>query len=356
MLAPVVVVRVAILAIGAIAGHIRGDAPTGLPDWLRVWYWWDTPHYLHIAQQGYVATANTAISAWAAFFPLYPALIRVGSLLVPPLPAAMLISFVATLAAAFGLYRLVLRDGDDRPMARRAVLALNLFPTSFALVAPYSESLFLALSIWALLAARLDRWATAGILGLLAGLARVQGWLLGPVLLVEHYLRRGLRPRMLWAFAVGLAPLILMGIDQVAYGDPLFFLKVQADHFYHHFEPPWSVIGALVRGVANQSGGPNWPMIYLAPLASIILLALVAGWLSRRRQVTYAAYAWLALILVASTSWPISAPRYVGAVFPLFIALADVGRWRWLWLPGAVISTALLVGFTVLFVRGGWAF
>ena len=202
---PVVVVRVVLLVIGALAGGLLGappaDAPTDLPEWLRVWDRWDGPHYLAIAAHGYDPNGDPAL---AAYLPLYPTLIRIGALVVPPLLAAMFISFVATVAAAWGLYALVLRDGGDRAMGRRAVLALTLFPTSFALAAPYAEALFLALSIGAVLAARVDRWAQAGVLGLLAALARLQGWLLGPVLLVEHLDRRRFGRAMLWAFAVAL--------------------------------------------------------------------------------------------------------------------------------------------------------
>lgn len=351
---PVLAVRMIIHVVAALTGHVRTDSPAGLPDAIRVWYAWDTPHYLDIARAGYDPGGDLAL---AVFFPLYPALIGVVSLVVAPLAAAMLISFVATLAAAFALYALVLHDGGDRPMARRAVSAMVLFPTSFALVAPYSEALYLALSIGAILAARLDRWAGAGLLGLFAALARVQGWLLGAVLLVEHFARHRLRPRMLWALAVGVGPLVYLAINQLAYGDPLFFMGQQADHFFHHFEPPWVVIGSLIDGVASPRRA-DWAILYLAPLASFILLAAVVYWsfLSDRSRPAYAAYALLSFLVLASVSWPISAPRYVGAIFPVFIALADLGRHRWLWVAAMGASGALLLFFTTLFVRGSWAF
>ena len=358
VLAPVVAVRIGLLVLGGLLGPALAvapaDVPAGLPEWIRVWDRWDGPHYLDIAAGGYDPAGDRAL---AAFLPLYPALIRLGSLALPPLLAAMLVSFLATLAASLALYALVLRDGGDRAMARRAVLALNLFPTSFALVAPYSEALFLALSIGAVLASRLDRWAGAGVAGLLAALARVQGWLLGAVLLVEHFHMHRLGPRMIWALAVGLGPLAWLAINEVAYGDPFFFVGQQAGHFYHSLTAPWLVIGDLVAGIASGHD-PRWPMIYLAPLVAYGVLGGVAIWSvrARRSRPAYAAYAILALVVLASVTWPISAPRYVGAIFPVFIALADVGRNRRIWLATMAVSGALLLVFTVMFTAGGWAF
>jgi hypothetical protein len=353
---PVVAVRIVLLAVAGVVGPAFGrmaDLPAGLPDWLRVWDRWDGPHYLEIAARGYDPGGDPALSA---YLPLYPALIRAGSLVLPPLIAAMLVSFLATLAASWALYALLLRDGD-RGLARRAVLAMNLFPTSFALVAPYAEGLFLALSVGALLAARADGWARAGLLGLLAALARVQGWLLGPVLLVEHVARHGLGRRMWWALLVGIGPLVVLAIDQAAYGDALFFLRQQAGHFSHSLEAPWVVIGDLLAGIARHDD-ERWPMLYLAPLVAYALLAGVAVWSLRARRSgpAYAAYVLLALLALTSVTWPISAPRYVGAIFPVFIALADLGRGRRLWLATMAASSALLVIFTGVFAAGGWAF
>jgi len=281
--------------------------------------------------------------------------------------AAMLISFLATVAASLALYALVLRDGGDRAMARRAVIALNVFPSSFALVAPYAEALFLALSIGAILAARVDRWAQAGVLGFLAGMARVQGWLLGPVLLVEHidghrfaghrFARHRLGRRMLWALTVGLAPVLFLGINALAYGDPLFFLGQQAGHFGHSLVAPWQVIGDLLIGIGRHDD-PLWPSLYLAPLVAFAVLGAVAVWSLRSAcsRPAYATYVLLALVVLASVTWPISAPRYVGAIFPVFIALAAVGRHRRLWLAWVTLSSVLLVGISVIFVAGGWVF
>jgi hypothetical protein len=377
---PVLAIRVGLLAIGGLVGPPLGravglmqDLPQDMPDWLAVWDRWDGPHYLAIAAGGYDRHGDPAL---AAFFPLYPAAIAALGVLLPPLVAAMAISFLATLGASLALYGLVLRDGGDRPTARRAVLAMNLFPTSFVLVAPYAEALFLALSIGAVLAARVERWIGAGFLGFLAALTRVQGWLLVPMLAVEAVLRartpepegavsgdgvdrRGpLVVRLVWAFLPVGGIVMLFAINAVSYGSPTFFLGQQADHFFHHLDWPWVVIGDLVRGTLDRAD-PLWGLVYLAPLAAYALLAAVVLWAVRspRSRPAYPAYVALAFLALVSVTWPISAPRYVGALFPVFLALADLGSGhrRW-WLAWLALSTIGLVGFTINFVAGGWAF
>src|SRR3954471_3861459 len=130
---------------------------------------WDSSWCLGIADTGYSDTGRTA------FFPLYPLLVRAGGWIVgSPLVAGVLISgacLVVALAALHELTRLELGDGP----ARWTVLALALSPMSFFFSAVYSESLFLALSAGALLAARRERWWWAGVLGPAAAVARPQG-------------------------------------------------------------------------------------------------------------------------------------------------------------------------------------
>ena len=62
--------------------------------------------------------------------------------------------------------------------ARRTVVLIAFFPAAVFFSAAYTESLFLALSVGVLLAARRERWALAGALGALAAATRSMGVLL----------------------------------------------------------------------------------------------------------------------------------------------------------------------------------
>ena len=117
---------------------------------------WDSVWFLAIADGGYDDGAREA------FFPLYPLLVRIaGAPLGSALIGGALLSTALLGVALVLLHRLVALD-HDRAVARNAVLVTALFPMSFFFSAVYSESLFLALSIGAVYAARRERWAWAG--------------------------------------------------------------------------------------------------------------------------------------------------------------------------------------------------
>lgn len=349
-------IRVCLLAAAPIAVTLVGDERARARDLLQIWNAWDTPHYLAIASGGYDPAGDPAL---VAFFPLLPILIRLGSALVPPLAAGLLISYLATVAAAIGLHRLARLDGGSDGIARNAVLALNLAPTSFALVAPYTEPLFLALVIWAFVRARRDDWLGSGVLGLLAALTRLQGVLLLPALAVEAWARhRRLRLRMAPLLLVALGPLIYVGLNWLAYGDPFFFVGVQQTIFFHRAAPPWEVLTDLWRGVTGVRWGQEWALVYVAPLVAFIVLAAVFAWtlVSRRSRASYAFYTGLTLLSLAMLTWPISTPRYLLGVFPLFLAIAGPAQRPWIGIPLLVGSVALLLVFLAQFSVGGWAF
>src|SRR3954470_15721698 len=138
---------------------------------------WDSVWYLTIADSGYGDS-----TARAAFFPLYPLLIRaVGTVFggshAALLIAAFLVSLAAFVAALVLLYRLTELELGRR-LARPTLLLLAVFPAAVYFGAPYSESLFLLLAVGAFYSARTDRWAWAGACAGLASATRSAGLLL----------------------------------------------------------------------------------------------------------------------------------------------------------------------------------
>lgn len=350
-----IVIRAGLMAFAVAALAVAGEGGLGGRDALSIWNAWDAPHYIGISQYGYGPAHDPAE---IAFFPLVPLLIRAGSLVLPPLVTGMLASLLATLAAGIGLYRLVLLDGDRRT-ALGAVLALNLFPTSFALIPPYSEPVFLCLVVWSFYLARRGGWGGSAALGALASAARLQGLFLAPSLAVEYLAQcRRLGVGILWLLLVPVGTLVYLAVNQVAFGDPLYFLAVQREHFFHSAAPPWEVLGRLVDGIAGQSPTIDWATLYLAPLLAFGVLLATAIWTlaSRYSRPSYAAYAWLTLLTLTTLTWPISVPRYLLGVFPLFIALGRLAHRPVLGGLLLAVSVILLGFLTLLFVQGAWAF
>ncbi len=350
---PIVAARVVMLLFGwlALAVFFPGGLGHGL---LGIWNQWDGPHFLEVAATGYGPPTDPAR---IVLFPLYPALIAVGSLAVPPLIAAMAISLAATVAAGVGLYRLVRLDGPDR-LARMTVAAMIAFPTAYALVAPYSESLFLALSVWAFLAMRDDDPRMAGILGALAALTRIQGAFLLPALAVEYLIvRRRLDRDFLWVLFVAAGIAVYLGINVVYFGDPLHFIVAQETWFHVHNTLPWVAVQGLVNGTLTGQPSEGWVTTQVAPLVSLVLVGAVMVWTirSRHSRPGYAVYTAISLLAFASLSFPISVPRYLLGVFPIFIALGS--GFRSTLGQVALFASILLLGLlTTLFVMGHWAF
>jgi Gpi18-like mannosyltransferase len=345
-------VRGIVLAFAVVAVMVleAGSLPGGSV--LQIWNRWDAPHFFEVAATGYASPALIVL------FPLLPALIRIGSVVTTPLVAGMIISFASTLAAAAGLHRLIRLD-DSRSTARWAVLVMSIFPTAFTLVAPYSEAPFLAFTVWSFVAARERRWPAAGAFALLAGLTRIQGAFILPALIVEYWLaERRVGRDATWLLLAAGGPLIYLAINLIAFGDPLFFLGVQREVFKVTTVAPWTALASTWNGILSVEPGRPWVTVYLAPFVAIILLAATTLWtiVSARSRPSYAVYTGLTLLSFLTLSWPISVPRYLMGVFPMFIVAGGLGRRAWLGFPLFVASVLLLGVCTALFVNGQWAF
>jgi hypothetical protein len=270
----------------------------------------------------------------------------------------MVVSFVGTLAAAAGLYRLVRMD-ENRSTARWAVLAMCLFPTAFTLVAPYSEGPFLAFTVWSFVAARERRWPAAGVFALLAGLTRIQGAFLLPALIVEYWLaERRVGRDASWLLLAAGGPLIYLAINYATFGDPFYFIEIQRTVFKVSTVAPWVAIANAWNGVMVLEPSRMWATVFLAPFVALCVLAGTTLWtiFSKGSRPSYAVYTVLTLLSFLTLSWPISVPRYLMGVFTIFIVAGGIGRRPSIGPPVFAASVLLFGLSTALFVTGHWAF
>ena len=356
--AMVLAIKALVLVFGAMAFQAtNGERVRTFTRLLSIWNQWDGHQYLLIAQHGYAASGDQRLAL--AFFPLYPWLIRLTTMVVrDDVLSAFLISTVASVAAGVMLARLVEID-YPRLLARRAVWFLFIFPTSYFLHADYSESLFLALVLAAFIAARCERWCAAGVVGALAALTRPNGILLLPALGADAFCQWWDTGRFNWRWLW--AGLILTGIAGyllVNYritGDPLAFLSVQREHWSHTLVAPWSSIRV------NLDIARDWDPAQAAIIGTQVLFylavglagAIAAAFLLRP---SYALWMGLNWLFVSTQSWDISAPRYTLMMFPLFILLAGLAHRRTCNTAITVWSLLWLGLFASEFVRGHWAF
>ncbi|RAK43056.1 dolichyl-phosphate-mannose-protein mannosyltransferase [Actinoplanes lutulentus] len=140
---------------------------------------WDARWYMLIAGQGVEGPVGAVDENGVPylnrlmFFPLYPWLARPFAALpfVSPMVACLIVSAISAVAAAWGLY-LIGRHVHDHRVGIMLVAAWAVAPAALTQNGGFSESLFTALSAWALYAVLKHRWLLAGLLAGLSGLSR----------------------------------------------------------------------------------------------------------------------------------------------------------------------------------------
>jgi hypothetical protein len=362
-------IGLSLLALAGVA-LLPGLDPVDVPGWpahpttpgwhnlVTSWERFDALWFLRIATAGYVDGDGSA-----AFFPLYPLTIRAVSPLMGghPLAAAFLVSNAAALGAMVALYFLTASEFDET-VARRTVLYLAVFPTSFFLLAPYSESLFLVLVLVSLWAARRSRWWLAGAAAALAAATRNLGVLLVLPLVVEavHQSRERRRSPVMPLVAsvgamVGLAA--YLGYWEVVSGDALAPIHQQAT-WLREFSFPWvSVLRATDVAFAFVGVYPGGYHLMDWLLVTPALVAAV--WVALRTRPLYGVYTWAGLLAPLSFIFEprpyMSLPRFLLPLFPiLWTGAVWAGRRRGVHEALVAVSAGILGLFTVLFVN--WYF
>ena len=353
-------VKFVVLLFGAQAfTAARNQRLASLYEWLVIWNQWDAPHYLDLARDGYVSGGVQA--RWIVFYPFYPWLVRACAFVLGDhLLSAFFVSAVASVAAGLLLYRLARLDERDQT-ARASVLFLLAFPTSYFLHIGYTESLFLALTLGAFLAARERRWWLVGLLGALAGMTRVNGLLLVPALAFEaldEYRGGGRRWRWewLWVLSAGVGFAVYLLINFQVFGDPFAFLRAQDQFWYKQLAWPWvSVVktwGAVTGLAPAEALIVGWHELFFI----LVGLGCTAwSWATQRRS--YAVWMTLSWLLWTSTSFALSVPRYTLVMFPLYLLVARAAaRWPLAGVLVLVWSLLFMALFIGRFVTGHWAF
>lgn len=317
------------------------------------WDRWDAWHYQQIAQAGYSAAGVTK-----AFYPLYPWTIRVVAFVVDnQFAAALVVSGIALIVAVI-LFRRLAQIDYPASVALRSVWFLLIFPTAYFLHTSYTESLFLALALGCIFAARRDKWWLAGVLGAFCWMTRATGAVLVPTLAVEAAQQYWVRRRWDWRWlAIAIVPLgfvVYLLINWHVSGDPFAFLKTRKASFVQSFA--WPAQG-IREAIGNTHRNPNqgemvgFEEIYFVAIG---LIFTVISWFKLRAL--YATWMTGNLFLFTSVTFLQSVPRYTLTMFPIFMLLGLFTRDRFWYGTLTVFSLFFMVLFSLLFTRGWWAF
>lgn len=343
---------------------------SGLPRSLYSWANFDGIHYQTIARQGY-----NDFGLIQAFFPAYPLLIR---FLLPfglsPLISSLLIAHLATLAFLLGLFSLA-KSAWGSQRARWLLLGTLFFPTSFYLIAGYTEAVFLALLVWSYWLIKRRQFWLAALLGVVASATRVVGVLWSSVILLEYW--RETRPfPILWPrrlkFVLTLAGLTLLtnagfllysGYLQHYFHDFFYYLHLQeyfgasrSDSFVLLPQVFWRATKILLTARPFDLRYYTYLLEFASGLWG--LLSLVLAWRLKlpRSLILFSALAYLVPTLTGTFS---SLPRYLLTMPTAWLSLGLLLEHlhhrssSLTWLTLACLATLLSLS-TMLFLQGHW--
>ena len=383
----VMAIKLLLFYFGAMSYAVLWDKYVTSPhQWFEIWDQWDFGYYQKIAEFGYSGTDGST-----AFYPLFPWLLRlVACFSKSYLAAGLIVSGIACAVAAILLRRLVRLD-YPATVAMRSVWFFLIFPTAYFLHVGYSEGLFLALALASILAARIERWWLAGVLGAFCWMTRAPGAVLVPALAVEatqqYWTKRRLRShgavspyqmhhagnaptqrddynnlrghqawkwQWLWIAIVPIGFAVYLLINRSVSGDPFAFLQTRKLSFEQSFALPLAGIRQAIW--AHYPTPSEAEMVGAQELFFVALgfVCTIISWLKLRP--VYAMWMTGCWILSASVSFFRSMPRYTLTMFPIFILFALLGKNRFWAGVLTVWSLLLFTLFAVLFAHGEWAF
>jgi hypothetical protein len=312
---------------------------------------WDAGWFLRIAGQGYNYDS-------APFFPMFPFLIRVLTLLTGNgIISGFIIANAALFAACYFLYRMV-KDDYSEEIATTTIFIMLFFPTAIFFTSIYSESLLLAFSLGAFYYARKDKFITAVVLGALAALTRNLGVVMFFALLYYTYKINGGRINIKRAALLLIIPaslFIFMVILWKTTGDPLAFAhSLNREYWgFRHFKYPGA--GQLLN-LSLFFYNNEFYSLFESGMALMFLFLIIKSF-KYVQDKSFLIFLVLGFMIPFSTvvdNLPLGMPRYIIVLFPGYIALAQILHKHKMVHVYAIISIFVFSVITVLFAVGRW--
>lgn len=330
--------------------------PLGRASSLNIWNtWnvWDAPHYIFVSEFGYTRIGDPA--NFIVLLPLFPLSINLIHLIfhLGYLISGYFSSTIFSILLAIGIYKLTLYDYPKK-YAIMTVLMLFIFPTSFFLHIPYTESLFLLLSVYSFCFVRRKYYLLSFICIGLATATKIVGLALIPAIFAELIFNKQYKVTILISglliSSTGLIAYLL--INYYVWGNPFYFTIIQRQHFFESF----SLLG---QGLIDSYKAISWrtglEKIYLGygQIFAFIFSLVMSIYVLFRIRLSYGLFMIISLFFYYSMSFWMCMMRYILTLFPMYIALAlfsknNIFRFSWI-----TISSLLLIIFSLVFIQYG---
>lgn len=331
------------------------------PDFLKgsraiaPWFQWDGYHYARIAFGGYTDTGV------AAFFPLYPLIVRYAGQLTGQTSMEELqrmgvfVGWVLFLVATWWMTKLF-TEYFDEAVARTAMMLFLFSPFSFFFSTAYSEALLMLEIAICLLAIRKERfWIAAGAAAFSTA-TRVTGLALVFAVMVGAWKYRKSIPQILALGVVGMSGLAAYMLHTwIARDDAIAFLHAQEGWGGWDIRAGNYIRGVLAGPVQFVFGDVGHPvMLFNMIMYGLSAILLVVG----IKKIPLEAWCLSFAVLVQSSLSVQSMGRYLLPMVTTYLVAAIVLHrlpesvfWR-----QAVVSSSIVAMMTLflLFGHGAW--
>ena len=332
------------------------------PDWsssgsqfVHSWSMWDGGHYAGIATDGY--RGESAVQDRAAFFPLYPLLMRAGSEVsgLSVQFVGMGISFVSLLATIW-LFTDYVRQKFTDITSRLAATFMIVAPYAVFLTAVYTESLFMLLAISSLRFADRRSWMKATVLAGLATATRISGLALVPAILWLAWRNREPIAKLITLAAVSCTGIIAyMAYCWMKMGNPLALFAAQED-----WGGWYELFGQFIEVYLTRPGevfsGEELNAIALFNLLLLVISIACVPAMWKKLDKGMAIYS--TLILVQGAVSLISFGRMMIPAFGVYIVFAlwlEGEGWKVTFRQGALFASLMVMTImATLFAQGKW--
>jgi Dolichyl-phosphate-mannose-protein mannosyltransferase len=297
---------------------------------------WDGKWYFEIVRQGYPHAVPPRITydqieARAAFFPLFPWLIRAVDKVLPgsSVTAGIMLNAVLGLVFVLLVGKLAMAWFDDARVAMRAMVIAAFFPGSYVLSITYSEALLLCLAAAGLLALHRRRWVVAGVLSLLATATRPNGIAMVVACAAAAFV--AIRARREWRALAApvLAPIgfvaVQFYIGTTAHERNVWF-RVQREAWQEGTSFGATALTNIGKFLFHPLSSPT------NAITTASVVCVVVGLIALRKAKLPIEAVVFSLTIIALMLLPATVtarPRFVYTAFPLAIAAARAWPLRW---------------------------
>lgn len=330
-----VISRMLILLIGFIGLEFKNEGMNLFELRKFIFTQWDASHYIGISENGYVNTGDARLHI--VFYPLYPILVKgLNFLFSDSLVSAAVLSNACFIASGIILYMIVFEIYGKKTASHSVWLYMFSMGSVFYSV-PYTESLFVCLTLLSVYFARKHRFYPAVFFGALSSFTRLPGAITAVPIFFEMIrsklgyirndelngtrLKRALRVTgvsFLKCLLILTGFLLYLLVNKLVTGDAFKFLEYQKNHWGQE-------AGNIFRTAAYSIDYLFHPFVkwyqfgvYLPQVTAILFACIVLFFVRKSVHPSDMAYSVVYLFVTLSPTMLISGPRYISAMYALY--------------------------------------